>query len=74
MLQNFRLVNTDGLGSVNYKGVDYPINQIDDAIAEKLYGKTHIIQKVAVPVAAVPAPVAEDGDAATPAAKGRRNS
>jgi hypothetical protein len=70
-LQQFQIVNADGLGSINYQGVDYPINQIDDTMAEKLYGKTHIIQKVAVPVAAVPATVAQDGDEAAPATKSR---
>ncbi|GAB2954740.1 hypothetical protein GCM10027048_20320 [Hymenobacter coalescens] len=73
MLKDFKLVGTDGLGSVNYNGTDYPISEIDDAIAAKLYGKTHIIEKVAGPVAAVPATVAPEGEG-TPATKSRRNS
>jgi hypothetical protein len=71
MLKDFQLVNTDGLGSINYKGTDYPINQIDDTIAAQLYGKTHIIQKVAGPVAAVPALVAPEDDSAPAVTKGR---
>lgn len=75
MLHQYRLVNTDGLGSVNYQGVDYPISSIDnDALAAKLHGKTHIIEKVAEPVAVVPATVATTDGEAAPATRTRRSS
>ncbi|MCC2546423.1 hypothetical protein LJY25_08200 [Hymenobacter sp. BT175] len=46
MLQKYRIVNAEGLRAVDYEGTEYPIDQIDDTIAEKLYGRTHIIEKV----------------------------
>ena len=60
MLTDYQIVNADGLRAVSYEGTEYPLDQINDKIAEKLYGRTHIIEKVAraevVAPAEVPAP------------------
>lgn len=56
MLKNFRLVHTDGMSGVFYKGRTIPFDKIDDKLAEELVGKTHMLERVGeVPA---PAPVA----------------
>jgi len=47
MLKQFRLVNTKGLKALNFGGDTIPLDQIDDALAEKLIGKTHVLERVA---------------------------
>jgi hypothetical protein len=80
MLKKFKLVNTDGLTGVFHKGRLIPFDKIDDAVAEQLYGKTHVLERVepeAAPAVAVAqlAPASEPGaaEAEAPAA-GRRRS
>lgn len=46
-MHEYRVVNADGLRAVYYEGTEYPVNEIDDVVAAKLYGRTHIIEKVA---------------------------
>ena len=54
-LTKFKLVDTEGKSGVFYKGRTIPFDKIDDAKAEELMGKTHMIQRLAeVPA---PAPV-----------------
>jgi hypothetical protein len=48
MLTNFDLVNTDGLKGLNFNGDYIPFDKIDDAMAEKLEGKTHVLKRKAV--------------------------
>lgn len=47
MLKNFKLVKTDGLNGVFYKGRNIPFDRIDDTLAEQLIGKTHVLERVA---------------------------
>ena len=54
MLKNFKLVDTDGKTGVFYKGRTIPFDRIDDAKAEELLGKTHmLVRLVASPSVAV---------------------
>jgi hypothetical protein len=46
MLKNFRLVNTEGLKGLFHKGRLIPFDKIDDTLAEQLYGKTHVLERV----------------------------
>ena len=46
MLSKFKLVGTEGLKGLNYKGDQIEFAQIDDKLAEELYGKTHVLQRV----------------------------
>jgi len=45
-VKNFKLVNTDGLTGVFHKGRKIPFDKIDDTLAEQLYGKTHVLERV----------------------------
>ncbi len=54
MLKNFKLVNTDGLTGLRYKGRTIPFNKIDDTMAEQLIGKTHVLERVAEAPATAP--------------------
>ena len=77
MLKNFRLVNTQGLTGVFHKGRTIPFAKIDDALAEQLIGKTHVLERVAAPAAEpVQLPAAEPATSETeaPAASRRRNT
>ncbi len=47
MLKKFKLVNTQGLSGVFYKGRNIPFDRIDDTLAEQLIGKTHVLERVA---------------------------
>jgi hypothetical protein len=77
MLKNFNLVNTEGLTGVFHKGRTVPFNKIDDALAEQLYGKTHVLERVTAPVSepaqvsAAPEPAASEAEA--PSTNRRRN-
>ncbi len=53
MLNNFKLVNTEGLTGLNYKGRKIPFDRIDDKLAEELIGRTHVLERV-TEVSAVP--------------------
>jgi len=67
MLTLFKLVNTKGLKALNFGGDTIPLDQIDDALAAKLIGKTHVLERVApttAPAVAQLAPVAEQAPAA----------
>lgn len=55
MLKNFRLVHTDGLTGVFHKGRTIPFDKIDDKLAETLYGKTHVLERIE-PAPTGPAP------------------
>lgn len=46
MLKNFRLVKTEGLKGVFHKGRTIPFDRIDDTLAEQLYGKTHVLERI----------------------------
>ena len=46
MLKNFKLVNTEGLNGVFYKGRTIPFDKIDDKLAEQLIGKTHVLERI----------------------------
>jgi len=46
MLKNFNLVNTEGLTGVFHKGRTIPFAKIDDALAEQLIGKTHVLERI----------------------------
>ncbi|MGI4835099.1 MAG: hypothetical protein ACRYFK_16725 [Janthinobacterium lividum] len=46
MLTNFKLVNTDGLKGLHFKGDNIPFDQIDDQLAEQLMGKTHVLARL----------------------------
>lgn len=67
MLNNFKLVKTDGLTGLRYKGRTIPFDKIDDTLAEQLIGKTHVLERVAAsPSVAVAT--------AEPAAEGKTKS
>jgi len=51
MLTRFKLVNTTGLKALNFGGDTIPLDQIDDALAEKLIDKTHVLERVALTTA-----------------------
>lgn len=54
MLTKFKLVNTDGLKGLYFKGKNIPFDKIDDATAEQLVGKTHVLERLmAAPPAAI---------------------
>lgn len=44
-LTKYDLVNTDGLRGLHFQGDVIPFDRIDDALAEKLEGKTHVLKK-----------------------------
>jgi len=45
-VKNFKLVNTQGLTGVFHKGRTIPLDKIDDTLAEELFGKTHVLERV----------------------------
>lgn len=52
-LSNYDLANTDGLKGVDFEGTFYALDKIDDTVAARLFGKTHIlVEKGAAPAAA----------------------
>ena len=81
-LTRFKLVNTSGLKGLNYQGDFIPFEAIDDTLAEQLIGKTHVLERLAQPVASVaiaetlepvvPSAEAEDAPAA-PSKRSRGN-
>lgn len=54
MLNNFKLINTEGLTGLNYKGRNIPFDRIDDKLAEELIGKTHVLERVGAAPATAP--------------------
>jgi hypothetical protein len=46
MLKQFKLVNTEGLTGLHYKGKTIPFDKIDDKLAEELVGKTHVLERL----------------------------
>lgn len=54
-LTKYELANTDGLKGVDFEGTFYALDKIDDDVAARLYGKTHVlVKKAPAPVAAPP--------------------
>ena len=54
-LTKFKLVNTKGLTGVHYKGDHIKFGDIDDELAEELFTKTHVLERVGeVPSTKVP--------------------
>jgi hypothetical protein len=45
-LTKFKLVNHEGLTGLNYKGRTIPFDKLDDAKAEELFGKTHVLERI----------------------------
>jgi hypothetical protein len=63
-LTKFKLVNHEGMTGVNFNGRTIPLERIDDTLAEKLIGKTHVLERLAEPattpvVSALAEPAAE---------------
>jgi len=76
MLTKFRLVNCEKIKALHIKGDTIPLDRIDDALAEKLIGKTHVLERVAdVAPASVAVAVAEAAPAEeAPATSSRRKN
>lgn len=53
MLTKFKLVNTKGLKGLNFGGDFIPFDKIDDQLAEQLYTKTHVLERICEPTPAV---------------------
>jgi hypothetical protein len=75
-LTKFKLVNTEGLSGLNYKGRTIPFDKLTDQQAEELLTKTHVLERLpgtepaTTPVVlALAEPAAE---AETPATTSRR--
>lgn len=73
-LTKFKLVNHEGMTGVNFNGRTIPLERIDDTLAEKLYGKTHVLERLPEPattpvVLALAEPAAEAEAPATKAKK-----
>jgi hypothetical protein len=45
-LTKYKLVNHEGMTGVNFNGRTIPLERIDDTLAEKLYGKTHVLERL----------------------------
>jgi hypothetical protein len=45
-LTKFKLVGHEKLKGLNYKGNVIPFDKIDDTLAEELFGKTHVLERV----------------------------
>lgn len=45
-LSKFKLVNTKGLAGVHYKGDFIKLEDIDDELAEELFTKTHVLERL----------------------------
>ena len=52
-LTKFKLVNTQGLKGLFFKGDFIPFERIDDTLAEQLFTKTHVLQRIEEPTPAV---------------------
>lgn len=62
MLTKFRLLHTEGLKGLHYRGDFIPFDKIDDTLAEELVGKTHVLERLAeAPATAAGEPAAEAG-------------
>jgi hypothetical protein len=61
MLKKFKLVRTEGLKGLMVRGRFIPFDKIDDTMAEQLFGKTHVLERLpeAEPAAEQPAAVLE---------------
>jgi len=46
LLTKFKLVNTEGLTGLHYKGKTISLDKIDDKLAEELVGKTHVLERL----------------------------
>jgi hypothetical protein len=46
MLTKFKLVRTEGLKGLMVKGRFIPFDKIDDTMAEQLFGKTHVLERL----------------------------
>ena len=75
-MKNYKLVNTDGLKGLFYKGRLIPFDKIDDQVAEQLYGKTNVLERVeAEPTPAVAVvQLAPASELASAEATGRKRS
>ncbi|MVN79319.1 hypothetical protein GO988_23550 [Hymenobacter sp. HMF4947] len=75
-LTKFKLVNTEGLTGLQYKGKKIPFDKIDDELAETLIKKTHVLERVAPEPATVPVvlALAEPAAEAEPTAPRRARS
>jgi hypothetical protein len=51
-LTKFKLVNHEGMTGLNFNGRTIPLERIDDTLAEKLIGKTHVLERLAEPATA----------------------
>jgi hypothetical protein len=58
-LPKFKLVNIQGLKGLSINGDYTPFERIDDELAEKLLGKTHVFERVAEAPMAATVAVAE---------------
>jgi hypothetical protein len=45
-LTKFKLVGHEKLKGLNYKGNVIPFDKIDDTMAEELFGKTHVLERL----------------------------
>jgi hypothetical protein len=73
-MNNFKLVNTDGLKGVFHKGRTIPFDKIDDKLAETLYGKTHVLERIE-PTGTTPVALAlAEPTSTTPAAEEAEDS
>ena len=62
-LTKYDLVNTQGLKGLQYQGDFIPFDKIDDALAEQLEGKTHVLKRKSPRAAAAAAKAAEASEA-----------
>jgi hypothetical protein len=74
-LTKFKLVGHEKLKGLNYKGDFIPFDRIDDTMAEKLFGKTHVLERVGEAPATVPVQLAlaeSAAEAEAPSTKPRK--
>ncbi|MDB5270241.1 MAG: hypothetical protein JWP58_3281 [Hymenobacter sp.] len=79
-LTRYKLVNTEGLKGLFYKGDTIPFDKIDDTLADELVGKTHVLERIApattapdvVPTLPAAEAEAESAEEVAPATSGRR--
>lgn len=57
-LTKFKLVGHEKLKGLNYKGDFLAFDRIDDELAEKLFGKTHVLERVGEAPATAPVALA----------------
>jgi hypothetical protein len=79
MLTKFKLVRTEGLKGLMVRGRFIPFERIDDTMAEQLFGKTHVLERLpstkpaTAPVALALAEASAEGtEAEAPATTSRR--